>query len=90
MRYPPLFRRIPVDEKTTGQHIQEIEEMYENFWSRVHYKITSNSEKTMAMRKMQESCQWLCRAVAIAEFAPTKSLNQAAPLNPVMSKSSDK
>jgi len=70
MKYPPLFRRIPADPQTTGKKIHDIQDMYEAFWLQVHWQIKSNSEKTMAMRKMQESCQWLCRSIAIADFDP--------------------
>lgn len=70
MKYPPLFKRIPVDNKTTGAKIAETQDKFEKFWYELNRVCDRNSEKTMAMRKMQEACHWLCRAIALDAFKP--------------------
>ncbi len=70
-KFPPLFQRVWTDSDKEGAVIAEIQREFEKFWRSVQKKCPNNSEKTLAMRKMQEACMWLTRAVAIGGFKPT-------------------
>ena len=69
-KYPPLFQRIPVDQKSEGETIAQVQKEFELFWRSIQKKCPQNSEKTLAMRKMQEACMWFTRAIAINGFKP--------------------
>jgi len=72
-KYPPLFKRIPFESKQAGLDIAEVQEAFEAFWRAIQYKSPKNSEKTQAMRKLQESCMWFTRAIALGAFKPSDS-----------------
>ena len=77
MAYVPLFKKIHVEEKTSDK-IGEIQKDFEKFWLPLNKSITPNAEKSLAMRKLQESCMWLCRSVA-ASGEPRKPTGVCAP-----------
>ena len=64
MAYVPLFKKIPVDPKTSDK-IGQIQKDFETFWLPLNKSITPNAEKSLAMRKLQEACMWLTRAAAV-------------------------
>ncbi len=74
-KYPSLFRRIKLDSKEAGISISDTQELFEQFWKTIKNKCPNNSEKTMAMRKLQESCMWMSRAIAISAFVPSETEN---------------
>lgn len=102
-KYPPLFERIQTEPEKEGKLIREIQREYEKFWRGISKKVEANSERTLAMRDMQTSCMWVCRAIAVNGFKPdeptpitTKIIIKAAldlldhhqePLNPVLAPS---
>ena len=63
MTYTPLFKKIPVD-KEAADKITNLQQDFEKFWLPINKSITPNAEKTLGMRKLQEACMWLTRAVA--------------------------
>jgi len=67
-KYPAVFKRIPIDNDKEGLLIQKVQDEFENFWRDLVKRCPSNSERTMAMRKMQEACMWLTRSIAINGF----------------------
>lgn len=69
-KYPPLFKRIPIDATTTGQDIAKVQADFESFWSKLIKLCPPNSERTMAMRKLQEASYWFTRAIAVNGFDP--------------------
>ncbi len=75
--YPPLFERIHLDPEVHGKMIQDTQKQFERFWKSVARKIPQNPEKTLAMRKMQEGCMWLTRAIAVASFSPDSGASKA-------------
>ncbi len=69
-KYPPLFKRIHTNPEVEGKAIAEIQNEFEKFWRNIQKKSPHNSERTLALRKMQEACMWFCRAIAIGGFSP--------------------
>lgn len=69
-KWPPLFKRIEVNRETTGIQIAKTQEEFEKFWRMLNRMCPPNSEKTLALRKMQEACMWFCRALAVDGFNP--------------------
>jgi hypothetical protein len=69
-KFPPLFKRVTTDPQKEGKLIAEVQEEFEKFWSKLAKKCPVNSERTMAMRKMQEACMWMGRAIALSGFNP--------------------
>lgn len=89
-KYPPLFKRVLDQPTPKGEQIAEIQMMYERFWAMLNPLLPANSEKTLAMRSLQESCMWMTRASAIAiwyelnpESAPQNRLKKPKPINPL-------
>ncbi len=68
MKYPPLFKRVPMDPDLAVGNIAEVQQLFETFWREISKKLPRSSEKTLALRRMQESCHYLCRAMALAAF----------------------
>lgn len=69
MKYPPIFKRIQVNPDVEGKAIRQMQEEFERFWPKVsRFCQERSSEKTMAMRKLQEGCMWLSRAIALQGF----------------------
>jgi hypothetical protein len=69
-KYPPLFKRIHINPETEGKLIAEVQTEFEKFWRNIQRKAPHNSERTLALRKMQEACMWFTRAIAIGGFHP--------------------
>lgn len=74
-KYPPLFKRIHTNPEIEGKAIAEVQNEFEKFWRNIQKKAPHNSERTLALRKMQEGCMWFCRAIAIGGFHPDESMN---------------
>jgi hypothetical protein len=66
--YPPLFKRIKTNPEIEGEAIAKMQDEFERFWHQLSKKHKPNSERTMAMRKMQEAAMWLARSIAIGGF----------------------
>jgi len=77
MAYVPLFKKIPVDDKTSAK-IGQIQKDFEAFWLPLNKSMPPNAEKSLAMRRLQESCMWLCRSAA-ASGQPQLSPGVCAP-----------
>lgn len=69
-KYPPLFKRVEFNSPTAGQDIAQVQAAFEDFWKSISPKCDRNSEKTQAMRKLQEACMWFTRAIALNAFKP--------------------
>lgn len=67
-KYPPLFKRIPLSDNSSGNYVAEIQNEFEVFWRRVSALVPKNPEKTQGMRKLQEACMWLTKANCVACF----------------------
>jgi len=67
-KYPPIFKRIKINPEKEGTKIAQTQDAFEAFWRDLSRKCPPNSEKTMAMRKMQEACMWLTRGIALSGF----------------------
>ena len=84
-KYPPLFKRVEFNSQTAGQDIAQVQAAFEAFWNSISPKCPRNSEKTQAMRKLQESCMWFTRALALNAFQPSADsetvINTRAPAN---------
>lgn len=69
MIYPPLFKRVAVDHGSdASSNIRKLQDEYESFWKKIQRMCPKNSERSLAMRKMQESCMWMTRAIALDVF----------------------
>tara|TARA_R110000850_G_scaffold71664_1_gene157919 strand:+ start:2963 stop:3208 length:246 start_codon:yes stop_codon:yes gene_type:complete len=77
MAYIPLFKKIPVEPKTSDK-IGQVQKDFEAFWLPLNKSITPNAEKSLGMRKLQEACMWLSRSVA-ATGEPKKPAGLCAP-----------
>ncbi len=71
-KYPPLFKKIPIDFNSTGQLIAKSQEEFEKFWNKLNKLCPANSERTMAMRKLQEASHWFSRAICVNGFDPNQ------------------
>jgi len=67
-KYPPVFKRVQTNPEKEGKLIGRTQEEFEIFWRGISKKCPKNSERTMAMRKMQEACMWLTRGIALGGF----------------------
>ena len=63
------FKRVPVS-PVGGDKIKKIQDEYDLFWKRLNRIVDKCPEKNTAMRKLQESCMWITRAVAITNVNP--------------------
>jgi hypothetical protein len=80
MKYPPLFKRVPMDDK--DNHIAWIQHEFEMLWKKLSPKIDKSPEKTQAMRKLQEACFYLTRGEALAHFVSTDEVKPVTPDKP--------
>lgn len=69
MKHPPLFKRIELQD---AKKIGTIQNEFEAFWKKLTPMVDKNPEKTMAMRKLQEACMWLCRSESMNQFQPSE------------------
>ncbi len=67
--YPPIFKRINIPLKN---NISLIQDEFERFWQRLSKLTDNNAERTLAMRKLQEAKDWMCRAESINQFNKEK------------------
>lgn len=67
-KFPPLFCRVDFDSEQAGRDLHQTQCAFEAFWRSISNKCPQSSEKTLAMRKMQESCMWFTRAIALSAF----------------------
>lgn len=65
---PPLFKRIALNDKLVGEQIAEVQLLYERMGQILNSIGSYNSERKQAIRRLQESCMWMSRAVAVAAF----------------------
>lgn len=75
-KYPPLFKRIHV---TDSKPIADLQQEFEDFWKRISRLVGKSPEKTQGMRKLQEGCMWLTRAIAMSQFESTEDYNSYKP-----------
>ncbi len=68
-KYRSPFKRLPVSE-AGGNKIKKIQDEYDIFWKRINRIVDKSPEKSTALRKLQESCMWVTRAVALCNINP--------------------
>lgn len=68
MKYPPLFERIFTNKDKEGKNIALAQKEFEVFWRKIQKLCPNNPEKSLAMRRMQESSMWFTRAIAASGF----------------------
>lgn len=66
MKYPPLFKRIPLNDEPNNIGIIQTE--FEKFYKKISSLTPKTPEKTLALRKLQEACHFFCRAECIEHF----------------------